>query len=86
MSRKVAGSWDEEQGRGTLTFNDPAKVATLAVDGDALQIHLSAPAEDLAGLEDVIGRHLVRFGARDELVCQWVREDGSLGTSQRHTG
>jgi uncharacterized protein len=28
-------------------------------------------AESLARVEDVLGRHLVRFGARQELVVRW---------------
>jgi hypothetical protein len=31
----------------------------------------------------VVGRHLVRFGTRDELVVRWVRADGSPGSEQR---
>ena len=31
-------------------------------------------------MEDVVGRHLVRFGTRDELVVEWVREGGAFGT------
>jgi hypothetical protein len=31
----------------------------------------------------VVGRHLVRFGTRDELVVEWVREGGAAGTVQR---
>jgi len=36
-----------------------------------------ASAEDAAGLdrvEDVTGKHLVRFGEKDELVVEWQRE------------
>jgi len=44
---------------------------------------LDCAAADVAGLEDAVGRHLVRFGVRDELVVSWVREDGTPGTVQR---
>jgi hypothetical protein len=37
---------------------------------------------DLARLEDVVGRHLLRFGARDELHVRWSRSDGQPGTEQ----
>jgi hypothetical protein len=36
----------------------------------------------VATYEDVVGRHLVRFGERDELQVQWVRSDGAAGTTQ----
>jgi hypothetical protein len=38
------------------------------------------------GLEDVVGRHLVRFGTKDELVVEWRRESGEPGTTQRNAG
>jgi hypothetical protein len=34
-------------------------------------------------MEDVVGRHLVRFGTRDELVVRWIRSDGTDGSVQR---
>jgi hypothetical protein len=33
----------------------------------------AADAESLARVEDVLGRHLVRFGQRQELTVQWAR-------------
>ena len=36
-------------------------------------------------LEDVVGRHLVRFGTKDELVVQWQRSDGTSGSRQELT-
>ena len=39
-------------------------------------------AAGLDRLEDVVGRHLVRFGTKDELVVQWQRSDGSPGSRQ----
>jgi hypothetical protein len=39
---------------------------------DALVLSATAPdAETLATVEDVVGRHLVRFGARAELSVEW---------------
>lgn len=35
---------------------------------------LDADADNLNRLEDVLGRHLVRFGAKDELAVEWHRE------------
>ncbi|WP_374935444.1 DUF2218 domain-containing protein [Streptomyces resistomycificus] len=39
--------------------------------------------QGLDRLEDVVGRHLVRFGAKDELVVEWRRDTGEPGTTQR---
>jgi hypothetical protein len=45
----------------------------LAVEGEP---------EHLPALEDVAGRHLVRFGAKGELHVLWSRDDGEPGTEQ----
>ena len=36
----------------------------------------AADVESLARVEDVLGRHLERFGTRRELVVTWSREQG----------
>lgn len=48
-------------------------------DADNERLVLVARADDserLARVEDVVARHLVRFGAADELTVEWV--DGDL--------
>jgi hypothetical protein len=57
----------------------------LTAGSDALDIRLAARPDRVAAMEDVVGRHLVRFGTRDELVVQWSRADGTPDTSQRNT-
>jgi uncharacterized protein len=43
-------------------------------EGDRLVLEAIAPdADSLAHVEDVLGRHLERFGARRELVVNWER-------------
>ena len=37
-------------------------------------------AEALASVEDVLGRHLERFGTRRELVVTWQRDGSSTGS------
>ncbi|OHV41417.1 hypothetical protein BCD49_07160 [Pseudofrankia sp. EUN1h] len=45
----------------------------LTATGDALVLHATAPAaEDLDRVKDVVGRHLERFGARNELTVTWT--------------
>jgi hypothetical protein len=56
---------------------------TLTATEGALLLTLETEAEHLGRLEDVMGRHLVRFGTRDELVVEWRRDTGEPGTIQR---
>ncbi|RKE21417.1 DUF2218 domain-containing protein [Streptomyces sp. TLI_171] len=84
MGRKITAEWSEETGRGTLAFG--AGRAELVAEEGALLLAVDGEAENLAQLEDVVGRHLVRFGTRDELVVAWQRENGEAGTVQRLTG
>jgi hypothetical protein len=37
-------------------------------------------ADALASVEDVLGRHLERFGARRELVVTWQRDGSAAGS------
>lgn len=41
----------------------------------------AATAEDLQAVEDVLARHLVRFGARQELVVEWTSGSGEEPSS-----
>lgn len=84
LSRRSAGTWDDDAGAGSITFTQAR--ATLSSAADHLHIELTAQPEDLDLMEGVVGRHLVRFGTRDELVVAWKRSDGTAGTEQRNTG
>lgn len=80
MSRKCATTWDDADG-GTIEFT--GGTATLTCTDDSLDIRLTADADKLDLLEDVVGRHLVRFATKDTLIVPWVRADGTAGTTQR---
>ncbi|MFJ4798953.1 DUF2218 domain-containing protein [Kitasatospora purpeofusca] len=82
MGRKIKADWSEETGHGTLVFG--AGIATLEATPDALLLAVEGETENLPGLEDVVGRHLVRFGARDELVVEWHRDNGEAGLVHRN--
>ncbi|MDH6579678.1 DUF2218 domain-containing protein [Kitasatospora sp. MAP5-34] len=82
LGRKVEARWSEETGRGELTFK--AGSATLVAEPGVLLLAVEGAAENLAVLEDVVGRHLVRFGARDELVVEWHRDSGEPGLVHRN--
>ncbi|NNN36039.1 DUF2218 domain-containing protein [Streptomyces sp. S3(2020)] len=82
LSRRSRTSWDEESGDGTIEFQNGT--GTLTATEGALLLAVETDAEHLAVLEDVVGRHLVRFGTKDELVVEWKRDTGEPGTTQRN--
>lgn len=80
LGRKQGGEWDDPTSTGWVVLGDGR--LEVSVTGDELVLSLTAPDTDLERLEDVVGRHLVRFGARDGLVCAWTRADGQAGSRQ----
>ncbi|MGW3289974.1 DUF2218 domain-containing protein [Streptomyces sp. NPDC001002] len=83
LGRRSETSWDEEKGEGRIVFQNGTGSLT-AVEG-ALLLAVETDADHLDLLEDVVGRHLVRFGTKDELVVEWRRDTGEPGTSQRNS-
>jgi uncharacterized protein len=79
--RSGSGAWDEDGGTGWIEFT-ASRLTLVSADG-SLDMELTTPAEDADRMEDVVGRHLVRFGTRDELVVRWIRSDGTDGSVQR---
>ena len=82
LGRKMGGEWDEAASTGWVTLPDSRLEVTTA-DG-VLDLVLTSTEASIEQYEGVVGRHLVRFGSRDELVCAWTRADGSAGTRQEH--
>src|SRR5579884_558300 len=82
LGRRNAGHWSDSDQRGWIEFASGRAELSCASDGLHLSIH--ANVDDLAHLEDVVGRHLVRFGTRDELHVRWSRSDGQPGTEQHN--
>ena len=63
---------EREDGSHQLALGDGKGV--VAVGDDAVVLEATAFDEAaLAVVEDVLARHLVRFGARQELQVHWVR-------------
>lgn len=83
LTRRAVGEWDDDAGSGFVEF--PGGRVTLTSAEGALDLALVAGTEEVARLEDVVGRHLVRFGTRDELVVRWTRSDGTPGSVQENT-
>jgi hypothetical protein len=80
LGRRNGGGWSDDADLGWIDLGD-GRVEVAAVAG-GLSLRLAGPPEALERLEDVVGRHLVRFGAKDELVVAWTRPDGTSGSRQ----
>jgi hypothetical protein len=84
LGRRAQSEWNEEDGRGLITFGTAR--AELDATADALIVTIWSQedaADAVDRLENVVGRHLVRFGTRDELVVAWTRAGGVPGSVQR---
>ena len=74
LGRRIETTWDEESGHGRLVFPRGTGTGTMTAAPGAPLLTAESDAEHLAVLEDVIARHLVRFGTKDELLVQWQRD------------
>ncbi len=83
LSRRLQTSWDEESGTGSVRFDAGECALTATPEALVLSATVHGDPTDLQRVEDVVGRHLVRFGTRDELVVQWQRGDGTSGGTYR---
>jgi hypothetical protein len=81
LGRRNGGEWSDAEERGFIVLG--AGRAEVSCTPGGLRLSVTAEGEDLPRLEDVVGRHLVRFGTRDELQVRWVRADGRPGTVQQ---
>ncbi|MFC8898046.1 DUF2218 domain-containing protein [Streptomyces cinereoruber] len=80
LGRRIETTWDEETGHGRLVF--PHGTGTMAATPGALLLTVEGDAQRLADLEDVVARHLVCFGAKDELLVHWQRNPAAAGTTR----
>jgi caffeoyl-CoA O-methyltransferase len=72
MSHKVS---TETRDDGSSVITVQSGHCTLRPESDhILMTAVATDAELLARVEDVIGRHLVRFGTKDELTVSWEPE------------
>lgn len=83
LGRRAQTSWDEETGVGGIVFENGT--GTLSAAEGALLLSVETDPGNLEFLEGIVGRHLVRFGTRDELVVEWRRDNGEPGTTQRNS-
>lgn len=83
FSAKLDTNWDAEEGRGYLRFDgDLAGTVELIAGEGVLLLQVDGAQDHIETLEEVVGRHLARFGARDGLVIEWHRPGGVRGTTQ----
>lgn len=69
FSRKVQTNYTAEV--GTVDFGIGS--CELRAEPDALLLHVEAPDEtSFEQVKDVVGGHLERFAAKDELTVQWT--------------
>jgi hypothetical protein len=71
LGRRSGGEWSAEDGSGWITLG--AGRATVTATAGGLELAITAPGKQLAGLEKVVGSHLERFGERDALRVEWHR-------------
>lgn len=80
LGRRNGGEWSDSEQRGWIQFSSGRAELSCAEDG--LLLAVQSDPDNLPQLEDVVGRHLVRFGNRDELHVRWSRGTGEPGTEQ----
>jgi hypothetical protein len=79
LGRRSVGNWGESTGSGTLEMGQGAARVALSSTPQALVITVEAGDAEIANYEDVVARHLERFGERDELHVHWERPGHTSG-------
>ncbi|MEY9926496.1 hypothetical protein ABH926_001118 [Catenulispora sp. GP43] len=70
LGNTIDAEQSEDGHTGTLIFSSGA--CELSAEPGTLRLTARAQdAERLAAVEDVVARHLVRFGEKDALVVRW---------------
>jgi hypothetical protein len=70
LGRRV--EWTTDGGTSTASWG--SAIGQVVVGEGVLTLLASGPdAEEVARVEDVLGRHLERFGQRNELTVTWTR-------------
>lgn len=75
LGRRNGGEWSEQAREGWIQLGSGR--VELTCGPGVLHLHIEASAEAIPEVEDVVGRHLLRFDSRDELDVLWRRADGT---------
>lgn len=74
LGRRNGGEWSDESGTGFIQLTSGR--ADLTCGSGVLHLRVEGEVDALSDLEDVVGRHLVRFDSSNQLVVSWNRADG----------
>jgi uncharacterized protein len=75
LGRRCTVTEESDGIRIALPSDSGSGSCLLVNESDALALHAEAESAELLGVvQDVIGRHLERFGQRDELKVNWVND------------
>lgn len=72
LGRRNGGEWSAADGTGWIDLSSGRVALTTHEDELIMEIH--AATDDLPQLEDVVARHLVRFGEKNDLTVSWTRD------------
>ncbi|MDT2005708.1 DUF2218 domain-containing protein [Rhodococcus opacus] len=81
LGRRNGGEWTPDTRSGWIELAGGR--ATVTATQAELHLHIVGGVDDLSRLEDVVGRHLVRFGERDELTITWERCPDTTGNVEQ---
>ena len=73
LGRRHGGEWSQAKRTGWVQFASGR--AGLAASDGLLTVTLWAEPEVVGELQDVLGRHLVRFAGDDALQVHWTADD-----------
>jgi hypothetical protein len=76
LGTQIDAEKSEDGHSGTLIFS----AGSCALTAEPGKLHMTARAQDperLAAVEDVVARHLVRFGEKEALAVEWSGAVGS---------
>jgi hypothetical protein len=74
FAHKLPTDLAEDLSTGSVTFG--AGSCRLAATPDLLTLTLDGPDADIANLQDVVDRHLVRFAFREDISLAWTPISG----------
>jgi hypothetical protein len=67
FAHKLSSAWSEDYTTGSVIFG----TGLCKMTADDEKLHIEVSGDEVARLQDVVDRHLVRFGFREELVIAW---------------
>lgn len=75
LGRKITATWNEETQTGRLIFDRDGAASgylNMRTEENTLLLELFAHADSQDALQHIVGSHLERFGAKDDLQVEWI--------------